>query len=74
MNGVLRRVLLVTRREWNQRARTRAFRISTLISIGIVVVLIMAPEIAWGRRREQADGRPRGRELGAAPGGPAGLG
>ena len=37
MNGVLRRVWLVARREWNQRARTRAFRISTLISIGIVV-------------------------------------
>lgn len=48
MNGVLKRVWLVTRREWNQRARTRAFRISTLISIGIVVVLIMAPEIYGG--------------------------
>lgn len=48
MNGALKRVWLVTRREWNQRARTRAFRISTLISIGIVVVLIMAPEIYGG--------------------------
>jgi len=45
MNGVLKRVWLVTRREWNQRARTRAFQISTMISIGIVVILIMAPEI-----------------------------
>lgn len=48
MNGVLKRVWLVTRREWTQRARTRAFRISTLISIGIAVVLIMAPEIYGG--------------------------
>lgn len=35
----------MTRREWDQRARTRVFRISTLVSVAIVVVLIMVPEI-----------------------------
>lgn len=48
MNGGPRRVWLVTRREWNQRARTLAFRISTLISIAIVVLLIMVPEMYGG--------------------------
>ena len=41
----------MTRREWNQRAQTRAFQISTLVSIAIVVVLIMVPEIYGGGDR-----------------------
>jgi ABC-2 type transport system permease protein len=40
-----RRAWLVSRREWNQRVRTTAFRVSTLVSVLIVVVLIMAPDI-----------------------------
>jgi ABC-2 type transport system permease protein len=40
-----RHVWLVARREWNQRVRTNAFRISTLVSVAIVVVLVMVPEI-----------------------------
>jgi ABC-2 type transport system permease protein len=51
MSGSLRRIWLVTRREWDQRARTRAFQISTLISAAIVVVLIMVPEIYGGGDR-----------------------
>jgi ABC-2 type transport system permease protein len=39
---------LVARREWNQRARTLSFRISTLISVAIVVVLIAVPQIFGG--------------------------
>ena len=48
MSGITRRMWLVTRREWNQRARTRAFLGSTLLSVLIVVVLIMVPEIYAG--------------------------
>ena len=48
MTGGARRVWLVTRREWNQRVRTLTFRISTLISILIVVLLIMVPEMYGG--------------------------
>ena len=48
MSGSTRRIWLVTRREWNQRARTRAFQISTLVSVAIVVALIMVPEIYGG--------------------------
>jgi ABC-2 type transport system permease protein len=48
MSGGTRRMWLVARREWNQRARTTAFRISTLISIAAVVALIMVPEITGG--------------------------
>jgi ABC-2 type transport system permease protein len=51
MSGMVRRMWLVTRREWNQRARTRAFGISTLISAAIVVLLIMVPEIYGGGER-----------------------
>ncbi len=51
MSGSTRRIWLVTRREWDQRARTRAFQISTLISAAIVVVLIMVPEIYGGGDR-----------------------
>jgi ABC-2 type transport system permease protein len=48
MSGGTRRTWLVARREWNQRARTTAFRVSTLVTIAIVVVLIMEPEIYGG--------------------------
>jgi ABC-2 type transport system permease protein len=48
MSGGTRHVWLVARREWNQRVRTRAFRISTLISILIVVALIVVPEMYGG--------------------------
>jgi ABC-2 type transport system permease protein len=48
MSGGTRRVWLVTRREWDQRARTRAFRLSTVIAVAIVVVLIAVPEIYGG--------------------------
>ena len=51
MSGSARRIWLVTRREWNQRARTTAFRISTLDLGAIVVVLIMVPEIYGGGAR-----------------------
>jgi ABC-2 type transport system permease protein len=51
MSGSTRRIWLVTRREWDQRARTRAFQISTLVSVAIVVVLIMVPEIYGGGDR-----------------------
>jgi ABC-2 type transport system permease protein len=40
-----RRIWLVARREWNQRVRTLAFRISTLVTIGIVAALILLPGI-----------------------------
>jgi ABC-2 type transport system permease protein len=51
MSGIARRIWLVTRREWDQRARTRAFGISTLLSAAIVVLLIMVPEIYGGGER-----------------------
>ncbi|HET9724689.1 MAG TPA: ABC transporter permease, partial [Actinomycetota bacterium] len=48
MSGGWRRLWLVARREWNQRARSRAFWISTLVSVLIVVALIVAPEMYGG--------------------------
>lgn len=48
MSGGARRIWLVARREWNQRVRTLTFRISTLISILIVVALILVPEMYGG--------------------------
>ena len=45
MNGSARRQWLVARREWNQRLRTLAFRISTVISVVIVVALILVPDV-----------------------------
>ena len=48
MSGGTRRMWLVARREWNQRVRSLAFRISTLISILIVVALIVVPEMYGG--------------------------
>ncbi len=48
MSGGMRRLWLVARREWNQRVRTTAFRVSTLVAVGVVVALIMVPEIYGG--------------------------
>jgi ABC-2 type transport system permease protein len=45
MSGSSRRTWLVARREWNQRVRTAAFRISTVVSVLIVVLLIAVPQI-----------------------------
>ena len=45
MNGSARRQWLVARREWNQRLRTLAFRISTVISVVIVVALILVRDV-----------------------------
>ena len=57
MSGSGRRLWLVARREWNQRVRTLAFRISTLISILIVVALILVPDIyGGGAKRERTVG------------------
>ncbi len=48
MSGGLRRLWLVARREWDQRVRSLAFRISTLISVLIVVAIIVVPEMYGG--------------------------
>jgi ABC-2 type transport system permease protein len=48
MSDGMRRMWLVARREWNQRARTTAFRVSTLVAIAVVVALIMVPEMYGG--------------------------
>ena len=54
MSETIRRIWLVTRREWDQRGRTRAFALSTLVSAGIVVVLISVPQIYGGAARPTA--------------------
>ena len=56
MNGSARRLWLVARREWNQRLRTLAFRVSTLISILIVVALILVPDMYGGGANERTVG------------------
>ncbi len=43
-----RRVSLVIRREWDQRVRSTAFRISTLVSAAIVVAIVAIPQIYGG--------------------------
>jgi ABC-2 type transport system permease protein len=43
-----RRAWLVARREWNQRVRSPAFRISTLLSAAIVVAIILVPQMYGG--------------------------
>jgi ABC-2 type transport system permease protein len=43
-----RRVWLVIRREWNQRVRSNAFRISTLVAAAVIVAIIAVPEILGG--------------------------
>lgn len=40
-----RQLWLVARREWSQRVRTAAFKVSTVLSVAVVVVLIAVPEI-----------------------------
>ena len=61
MNGGARRLWLVARREWNQRLRTLAFRVSTLISILVVVALIVVGHVRG--RGERAHRGGRGRQL-----------
>ena len=48
MSGGWRRGWLVARREWSQRARSRAFWISTAITVLIVVAIIVVPEMYGG--------------------------
>ena len=47
MSGA-RRVWLVVRREWIQRVRSTAFRVSTVISAAIVVAIIAIPQMYGG--------------------------
>ncbi len=47
MSGA-RRVFLVIRREWNQRVRSTAFRISTVASAAIVVAIVAVPQMYGG--------------------------
>jgi ABC-2 type transport system permease protein len=47
MSGA-RRVWLVVRREWIQRVRSTAFRVSTVISAAIVVAIIALPQMYGG--------------------------
>ncbi len=52
-----RRLWLVARREWNQRVRTTAFQISTLVSVLIVLALILVPDMyGGGAERERTVG------------------
>lgn len=53
----MRSIWLVTRREWSQRTRTTAFRISTLLSVLLVLVIILMPDMyGGGDRKERAVG------------------
>jgi ABC-2 type transport system permease protein len=57
MSGGRRRAWLVARREWIQRVRTTSFRVSTLISILIVVAIVLVPDVVGGdARRERTVG------------------
>ncbi|HEU4356772.1 MAG TPA: ABC transporter permease [Actinomycetota bacterium] len=56
MSGGLRRLWLVARREWNQRVKTTAFQVSTLVSILIVLALILVPDMYGGGDRERTVG------------------
>lgn len=47
MSGA-RRVWLVVRREWIQRVRSTAFRVSTVISAAIIVAIIAVPQMYGG--------------------------
>ncbi len=49
MSGA-RRVWLVVRREWTQRVRSTAFRVSTVIAAAIVIAIIAIPQISGGGR------------------------
>jgi ABC-2 type transport system permease protein len=48
-----RRVWLVARREWNTRARTLAFRIATLVTVAVVLVLVLVPGIYGGSSKPE---------------------
>lgn len=48
MSGGTRRLWLVALREWNQRVRSVAFRVSTVVSVLIVVAIIVVPEMYGG--------------------------
>jgi ABC-2 type transport system permease protein len=48
VSGGTRRLWLVALREWNQRVRSLAFRVSTLVSVLIVVAIIVVPEMYGG--------------------------
>lgn len=57
MNAGWRRAWLVARREWTQRVRTTAFRLSTLISILLVAAIILVPDsLGGGASRERTVG------------------
>ena len=57
MSAGWRRMWLVSRREWNQRIRNTSFRLSTLISILIVVAIILVPDsLGGGAGRERTVG------------------
>ena len=43
-----RTTMLVVRREWDQRVRSVAFRVSTLVTAGLVVAIIVAPQLLGG--------------------------
>ena len=51
-----RRVWLVIRREWKQRVRSNAFRISTVVAAAIVVAIIAVPEILGADVNERTVG------------------
>lgn len=53
MSGGWRRLWLVARREWSQRVRTTAFRVSTSISILIVVAIILVPDMYGGGAKSE---------------------
>ncbi|HUL85921.1 MAG TPA: ABC transporter permease [Actinomycetota bacterium] len=55
MSGA-RRVGLVVRREWTQRVRSNAFRISTAVAAAIVVAIIAVPEILGADVNERTVG------------------
>jgi ABC-2 type transport system permease protein len=48
MSGGARRAWLVARREWQQRVRSRAFRISTVLTVLIVLGIIVLPQVVGG--------------------------
>jgi ABC-2 type transport system permease protein len=51
VSGATRRAWLVARREWSTRVRSVAFRISTLVSLLIVLAIIIVPAIVGGGSR-----------------------
>ncbi|HEX5904053.1 MAG TPA: hypothetical protein VF028_13235, partial [Actinomycetota bacterium] len=53
MNAGWRRAWLVARREWTQRVRTTAFRLSTLTSILLVAAIILVPDSLGGGANQE---------------------